>query len=136
MNCVVPILANHMWILDGETNDVVERFPVALIQQPTYFNDQDHIYNNILIFTVQMPTEPQGELHIFQCVSHDAVAIVDDILQWMKHYGMAANTAGGGGGGSNVNNASAAADKMSQPTNVNVKEAVTVFNQIAAQREK
>lgn len=50
-----------MWILDGETNDVVERFPVTLIQQPTSFNDQNHIYNNILIFTVQLPAEPQGK---------------------------------------------------------------------------
>lgn len=49
-----------MWILDGETNDVVERFPVAFIQQPTSFNDQNHIYNNILIFTVQLPNENQG----------------------------------------------------------------------------
>ncbi len=49
-----------MWILDGESNDVVERFHVTLIQQPTAFNDHNHIYNNILIFTVQLPDENQG----------------------------------------------------------------------------
>lgn len=54
-----------MWILDGETNDVVERFPVGLIQQPTSFNDQNHIYNNILIFTVQLPNEPQGKWKLY-----------------------------------------------------------------------
>lgn len=53
-----------MWILDGETNDVVERFPVAFIHQPTSFNDQNHIYNNILIFIVQLPNERQGLLQI------------------------------------------------------------------------
>ena len=49
-----------MYILDGESNDIVEQFPVALIQQPTAFNDHNHIYNNILIFTVQLPNESQG----------------------------------------------------------------------------
>lgn len=49
-----------MYILDGESNDIVEQFPVSLIQQPTAFNDHNHIYNNILIFTVQLPNESQG----------------------------------------------------------------------------
>ncbi|CAG2109356.1 unnamed protein product [Medioppia subpectinata] len=109
---------NNMWILDGESNDVVERFPVTLIQQPTAFNDHNHIYNNILIFTVQLPNESQGELHIFQCVSHNAISIVEDIQHWMRHFGVAMQT-----------------EASTQP-NVNVKETVSVFNQIAAQREK
>lgn len=51
--------------------------------------------------------------------------MVDDIYQWMRHYGIP------GGSPSNV------PDKIVAPSsNVNVKEAVTVFNQIAAQREK
>lgn len=144
----IQLKANHMWILDGETNDVVERFPVALIQQPTSFNDQNHIYNNILIFTVQLPNEPQGELHIFQCVSHEAVNVVDDIYQWMRHYGCGSGSSGSPSGANGVG----AGDKSTGPvasssssssaaaavpsSNVNVKEAVTVFNQIAAQREK
>ena len=61
-----------------------------------------------------------GELHIFQCVSHNAINIVEDIQQWMRHFG------------SNQNNGG---EPSTQP-NVNVKEAVSVFNQIAAQREK
>lgn len=67
-----------MWILDGESNDVVERFPVTLIQQPTAFSDQNHIYNNILIFTVQMPNESQGKhkndktfIYLTQVLSHN-----------------------------------------------------------------
>ncbi|XP_054162619.1 epidermal growth factor receptor kinase substrate 8-like protein 1 isoform X2 [Oppia nitens] len=113
----LQLKGNHMWILDGESNDVVERFPVSLIQSPTPFNDHNHIYNNILIFTVQLPNENQGELHIFQCVSHNAIQIVEDIQQWMRHYG------------ANNHNESSA-----QP-NVSVKETVNVFNKIAAQRE-
>lgn len=65
-----------------------------------------------------------GELHIFQCVSHEAVKVVDDIYQWMRHYGLSAGSPTG------------PVDKITPSSNVNVKEAVTVFNQIAAQREK
>lgn len=57
---------NHLWILDGESSDVVERFPVTLIHQPTPFNDHNHIYNNILIFTVQQSNESQGK-NSFKC---------------------------------------------------------------------
>ncbi len=146
-----------MWILDGESNDVVERFPVTLIHQPTAFNDHNHIYNNILIFTVQLPNESQGnnkrtltniikvlskkfsflisslhcipfiksgELHIFQCVSHNAINIVEDIQQWMRHFGVMSNSG------------THSEPSLSQTVNVSVKETVSVFNQIAAQREK
>ena len=64
-----------------------------------------------------------GELHIFQCVSHDAVNVVDDIYQWMRHYGITPSSPSTVG-------------EKAPASNVNVKEAVTVFNQIAAQREK
>jgi len=49
-----------MLILDGESNDIVEKFSVNLIQSPISFNYRDHMYNNILIFTVQHPNETQG----------------------------------------------------------------------------
>lgn len=49
-----------MLIIDGESNDIVEKFPVDLIQQPLSFNYRDHMYDNILIFTVQHPDESQG----------------------------------------------------------------------------
>ncbi|RWS26491.1 epidermal growth factor receptor kinase substrate 8-like protein, partial [Leptotrombidium deliense] len=50
---------SHMLIVDGDSTDIVERFPVTLIQEPTAFNHHNHIYNNILIFTVQHPDESQ-----------------------------------------------------------------------------
>ena len=43
-----------MMILDGESNDIVEKFSVNYIQSPLSFNCKDHIYNNILIFKVQI----------------------------------------------------------------------------------
>ena len=49
-----------MKIIDGDSGEAVERFPVTLIQQPTAFNHNTHIYDNILIFTVQHPEETQG----------------------------------------------------------------------------
>lgn len=49
-----------MKIIDGDSGEAVERFPVTLIQQPTAFNHNTHIYDNILIFTVQHPEEAQG----------------------------------------------------------------------------
>lgn len=52
-----------MKIIDGDSNEVVERFPVTLIHQPTAFNHHNHIYDNILIFTVQHPDEPQGTFY-------------------------------------------------------------------------
>lgn len=50
-----------MKIIDGDSNETVERFPVTLIHGPTAFNHHNHIYNNILIFTVQHPEESQGK---------------------------------------------------------------------------
>lgn len=63
-----------------------------------------------------------GELHIFQCNSHSAQEIVDDLSHWMRRHG------------SNTTTGNPATDP-NHPANVNVKEAVHVFNAIAAQRE-
>ncbi|KAI1292639.1 Epidermal growth factor receptor kinase substrate 8 [Halotydeus destructor] len=122
------IEGNKINIIDGDSSEIVERFPVTLIHQPTAFNHSNHIYDNILIFTVQHPEESQGELHIFQCSSHSAQQVVSEIESWMRRHGNN-NTA-------QVNSAgqSSSADPNSA-ANINVKEAVHVFNAIAAQRE-
>lgn len=57
-----------MLIIDVESNDIVERFPVAFIQQPISFSHRDHMYDNILIFTVQHPDESQGNETFFFCL--------------------------------------------------------------------
>ena len=120
----LQIEGGHMKIIDGDSNETVERFPVSLIHQPTAFNHSNHIYDNILIFTIQHPEESQGELHIFQCSSHSAQQVVDQINDWMLR-NPHPDTAVDGGGTANGTN----------PANVNVREAVHVFNAIAAQRE-
>lgn len=48
----------------------MEKFPVALIQEPTAFtsNDPMDIYNNILVFIVgdEKTSNSRSEMHIFQ----------------------------------------------------------------------
>ena len=70
-----------------------------------------HEVNYFSLFLFYFST---GELHIFQCNSHSAQQVVDDLNHWMRRHG---NTAG------------------ASEVNVNVKETVHVFNAIAAQRE-
>ena len=137
-----------MKIIDGDSSEAVERFPVTLIQQPTAFNHSNHIYDNILIFTVQHPDEPQGELHIFQCSSHSAQQIVDDLNLWMRRHGAQSQHLNNNHHKSNNHHKGGNHDDRSRsrsrnddssapnsPSNINVKEAVHVFNAIAAQRE-
>jgi len=44
-------------ILDYENGEIVERFPMMLIHDPTAFtsNDPKELYNNIFIFVVRFP---------------------------------------------------------------------------------
>ena len=51
----------HMLIYDGESNDIVEDFSVVSVQQPVAFSHSNHIYDNILMFTVQHPKESKGK---------------------------------------------------------------------------
>lgn len=61
----------------------MERFPAALIQEPTAFTSRDpmEMYNNILVFTVgdESGTVQRGEMHIFQCQSVSAQDLVEDL---------------------------------------------------------
>lgn len=70
-------------IMDYESGDVMEKFPVALIQEPTAFtsNDPMEIYNNILVFIVgdEKTSNSRSEMHIFQCQSISAQELVEDL---------------------------------------------------------
>lgn len=67
----------------------MERFPVALIQEPTAFTSRDpmEMYNNILVFTVGDDSgsggggggQQRAEMHIFQCQSVSAQDLVEDL---------------------------------------------------------
>ncbi|XP_074593614.1 arouser isoform X2 [Brevipalpus obovatus] len=122
---ILKITDDHMLIVDSESDSIVEKFPVTFIQRPVSFSPRDHLYDNILIFTVQHPDENQGELHIFQCISHSSQKIVDSISSWMKKHGNLAIT---------VETLHHESEPV--PPNVHVKETVNAFNALAAQREK
>lgn len=108
----IQVEERDLKIMDGDSGEVVERFPVSAIQQPTAFSQNNIIYDNILLFSVQHPDETTGELHIFQCNSHSAQDIVNELKLWMTRFG-----------------------NVSHDPTVSVKDAVHAFNAIAAQRE-
>jgi len=76
-------------IMDHENREVVERFPLQLVREPTAFtsNDPKEMYNNIVIYIVGLPPEEtanNSEMHIFQCVNVSARDVVED-LKALKH---------------------------------------------------
>ena len=94
-------------IMDHENKEIVERFPIQLVREPTAFtsNDPKEIYNNILIYIVgprpeESPTP--AEMHIFQCVNVRSRDVVEDLKHFMngsrKHRGERSGGNGGGGG--------------------------------------
>jgi len=48
--------------------NIIERFPASLVQEPTAFtsNDAMELYNNILVFIVSGGGGSRSEMHIFQ----------------------------------------------------------------------
>ncbi|KAG9509121.1 Epidermal growth factor receptor kinase substrate 8-like protein 1 [Fragariocoptes setiger] len=104
----IELQSKHLLIVDCETQNIVESFSKANVCKPTAFSDQDHIYNNIIIFEIKssdtssnqdntaddnlsdnygVAKQHKGELHIFQCVSHQAQQVVNDILEWKSSIG-------------------------------------------------
>jgi len=75
-------------ILDYENGEIVERFPMMLIHDPTAFTSKDpkDLYNNIFIFVVgedQVNRNPP-EMHIFQCVGVSSLDVVEDMKMYMS----------------------------------------------------
>lgn len=76
-------------IIDFETGDVVEKFPMHLINSPMAFmgNDPKELYNNILIFIVKEDTKQKNfspsEMHIFQISRVSAQEVVEDMKLFM-----------------------------------------------------
>lgn len=72
-------------IIDYENGDVVERFPMSLIGDPTSYtsNDPRELYNNILVFVVREDPKTKShapaEMHIFQCLRVSAQDVVDEM---------------------------------------------------------
>ena len=90
-------------IMDHENKEIVERFPIQLVREPTAFtsNDPKEIYNNILIYIVgprpeESPTP--SEMHIFQCVNVRSRDVVEDLKHFMNGVRKAAHHRGGSAG--------------------------------------
>ncbi|CAL1287181.1 unnamed protein product [Larinioides sclopetarius] len=81
---------NWVLILDYEDGDVVEKFPMNLISDPTAYTSEDprELYNNILIFIVREDPKNknpnQSEMHIFQCSRVYAQDVVDEMKMYMS----------------------------------------------------
>uniref|UniRef100_A0A6G1SLQ5 Epidermal growth factor receptor kinase substrate 8 n=1 Tax=Aceria tosichella TaxID=561515 RepID=A0A6G1SLQ5_9ACAR len=105
----IELQQEFMFIVDCETKSVVERFHRDRVTKPEAFNHHNDIYNNIVVFNIdhqpafdienrsktksddkktseecdtKTSSNGGGELHIFQCVSHQAKHLVSDILAW------------------------------------------------------
>lgn len=77
-------------IMDHENKEVVERFPIHLVREPTAFTSSDpkEMYNNIVIYIVGHGAEDAGlspnEMHIFQCVNVSARDVVEDLKSFKQ----------------------------------------------------
>merc|ERR1712012_1396768 len=76
-------------IMDHENKEIVERFPIQMVREPTAFtsNDPKEIYNNILIYIVGARPEESptpAEMHIFQCVNVRSRDVVEDLKHYMN----------------------------------------------------
>ncbi|GFR05139.1 epidermal growth factor receptor kinase substrate 8-like protein 2 [Trichonephila clavata] len=121
-------------IIDNENGDVVERFPMSLISEPTSYtsNDPRELYNNIVVFIVK--DEPKNknhnppEMHIFQCARVSAQEVVNEMKMFIS---------GKWKPSTKENGRHLPPPPMSPPPDppvngVNVREAVSLFNAVAA----
>lgn len=128
-------------IIDCENGDVVERFPMSLISDPTAFTSDDprELYNNILVFVVQDDPVSGGqpehaEMHIFQCVRISAKEVVDDIKAFIMGKSRARRGSHDRGSGLPPPPSVAAPEP---PVNggggggINVREQVSIFNAVS-----
>uniref|UniRef100_A0A131XDG2 Putative epidermal growth factor receptor kinase substrate n=1 Tax=Hyalomma excavatum TaxID=257692 RepID=A0A131XDG2_9ACAR len=125
-------------IIDCENGDVVERFPMSLISDPTAFTSDDprELYNNILVFVVQDdPTsssqQEHAEMHIFQCVRISAKEVVDDIKAFMMGKSRGRRGSHDRGSGLPPPPNVAAPEPPVNGGGINVREQVSIFNAAA-----
>ncbi|XP_076450323.1 epidermal growth factor receptor kinase substrate 8-like [Babylonia areolata] len=85
MRCIVLVERRFIVILDKNSGEELERFPVQSLQEPTaiFKNDRREIYNNLVLFTVLEEAhkkDAQADMHIFQSVRTPAQNVVDEII--------------------------------------------------------
>ncbi|XP_022672900.1 uncharacterized protein LOC111255315 isoform X5 [Varroa destructor] len=134
-----------MVIIDEENGEIVERFPMSLISEPTAFtsNDPRELYNNILVFIVK-DDQPKGansdaEMHIFQCVRTSAQEVVSDVKTLMMGKGLPkkngqVNMPPLGRAPRSVSPGHPQGHTSPPPTGgVNVREQVSIFNNVKSE---
>lgn len=124
----IRLESRWMVIIDCENGEIVERFPMSLLSEPTAFtsNDPRELYNNILVFIVKDDHPPpkgatsDAEMHIFQCVRISAQEVVSDIKTMML--GKALPVKSKANGSRNIS-------PVPPPGNqIGVREQVSIFN--------
>ncbi|KAK3603216.1 hypothetical protein CHS0354_036146 [Potamilus streckersoni] len=86
MRCQMIIERRHVVIVDKNTGDEVERFPVHSVLEPTAIirNDRREVYNNLVLFTVcddPGRKNVSSDMHIFQSVRTPAQQVVEMMLR-------------------------------------------------------
>lgn len=84
MRCILEITPTYINIVDGQTGEEREKFPLELVEMPAAFSSDPRVdaYNNLLLFTI--PEDPKkkyapSEMHIFQVLRQSARDLVDEI---------------------------------------------------------
>ncbi|CAI5447009.1 unnamed protein product [Caenorhabditis angaria] len=75
--------------VEDDNGELVEQFPLELIEQPTAHvsNDPRDTYNNILLFVVREDRKRLStptEMHIFQCIRVAATEVADDLQAYTR----------------------------------------------------
>lgn len=88
MECQIMIDSSFLVVIDKKTGQIVEKFPLNLVHDPTSVvsDDRKDIYNNIILFTVIEENQKKNsttpsEMHIFQCYKSHSAEIVDEIYK-------------------------------------------------------
>ncbi|KAF6022159.1 hypothetical protein EB796_019532 [Bugula neritina] len=82
MRCVVAVESSLVRIVDSQTGETMENFPVSGIKDPVAVTDKSGMFNNIALFTViDDPRDKQSssEMHIFQIIERPARELADTI---------------------------------------------------------
>lgn len=71
-------------MIDFDSNETVERFPLQLVHDPAAFlsDDPAELYNNILVFTVvseAVSGRSPTEMHLFHCLRASADRVADEL---------------------------------------------------------
>jgi len=82
MRCTLSIENNMVSIVDGQSGDRMEEFPLECVRDPVAVRDKTGMFNNITLFTVvddARNKQSPSEMHIFQVIGRSAKELADDV---------------------------------------------------------